>query len=175
MGSSPEGVITIRRAEPDDYEGFAWVFEGATAQSETLQMPFPSKEAWRKRLAEIPPGAHRLVALIDGKQVGNAGLDPAHQSPRRAHAAGLGISVHDDYQGRGVGKALMQAILDLADRWTPFTRIELTVYADNARAIALYKSFGFEAEGTLRKHTLRNGIYVDTLAMARLREKSGSG
>lgn len=171
MGSSPEGEILIRRAEPEDYEGFAAVFEGATAQSETLQMPFPSREAWRKRLAEIPPGAHRLVALIDGKQVGNAGLDPAHRSPRRAHAAHLGISVHDDYQGRGVGKALMQALIDLADLWTPYTRIELGVYSDNARAIALYKSFGFEEEGRFKAHSLRNGVYVETLAMARIRPK----
>ncbi len=171
MGSSPEGAITIRRAEPEDYEGFAAVFAGASAQSETLQMPFPSRELWRKRLAEAPPGAHRLVALIDGRQVGNAGLDPAHSSQRRAHAAHLGIAVHDDFQGRGVGKALMQALLDLADRWTPFTRIELTVYADNARAIALYKRFDFEEEGLHKRYALRDGQYVDSLAMARIRPK----
>ncbi len=66
MGSSPEGAILIRRAEPGDYEGFAYVFEGASAQAETLQMPFPSREIWKKRLAEVPTGAHRMVALLDG-------------------------------------------------------------------------------------------------------------
>jgi putative acetyltransferase len=171
MGSSPEGAILIRRAEPGDYEGFAAVFEGATAQSETLQMPYPSRESWKKRLAEPAPGDHLLVALIDGRMVGNAGLHPAHASPRRAHAANMGIAVHDDFQGRGVGKALMRAIIDFADQWTPYTRIELGVYADNARAIALYKRFGFEPEGTFRMHTLRNGEYVDTLCMARIRPR----
>ena len=61
--------------------------------------------------------------------------------------------MHDDFQGRGVGKALMQALLDLADSWTPYTRLELTVYADNARAIALYKQFGFDEEGVLQGAT----------------------
>jgi putative acetyltransferase len=171
MGSSAEEVIRIRRAEPGDYEGFAWVFTGASAQAETMQVPFPSVEAWRKKLAEAPPGSYQLVAEIDGRIVGNAGLFPAHQSPRRAHAAHLGIAVHDDYHGRGVGRALISALVDLADRWLPVTRIELTVHADNARAIALYKSLGFQVEGTYRSYTLREGTYVDALAMARLRPK----
>jgi putative acetyltransferase len=172
MGSSPEGVIVIRRAEPGDYEGFAWVFEGATAQSETLQLPYPSRDAWRKRLADNDSDAHRLVALIEGKIVGHAGFHAPHPSPRRAHVAYFGMSVHDDYQGRGVGKALIRTALDLADRWTPVTRMELTVYADNARAIALYKQAGFEQEGYFRQHTLRDGRYVDTIAMARIRPKA---
>lgn len=171
MGSLPDGTITIRRAEPGDYEGFASVFEGATAQAQTMQIPFPSREAWKKRIADPPPNSHQLVAIIDGRQVGNTGIFPSHHSPRRAHAAHFGISVHDDFQGRGVGRALMQAIVDLADRWTPYTRLELTVFADNARAIALYKSFGFVEEGVHKAYVLRDGEYVDALCMARLRPK----
>lgn len=171
MESSADGPIRIRRAEPGDAEGFAAVFDGTTAQSETLQLPYASREQWRKRLAEPAAGSHLLVAEISGVQVGNTGLSPAHHSPRRAHAAHLGITVHDQYQGRGVGKALLTAILDLADRWTPYTRIELGVYADNARAIALYKQFGFVEEGLHKAHALRNGVYVDTVPMARIRPK----
>lgn len=170
MGSSADSVIRIRRAEPEDYEAWAAVFEGATAQSETLQVPYPSRDQWRKRLAETPPGAHRLVALFENVLVANAGLHP-FDTPRRAHAAHFGIAVRDDHQGRGVGTALITAILDLADKWTPYTRIELGVYADNARAIALYKKFGFVEEGLSRAHTLRGGVYVDVTSMARLRSK----
>jgi len=47
-------------------------------------------------------------------------------------------------------------------------RLELTVYADNARAIALYESLGFRHEGRHVGYALRDGHYVDALSMARL-------
>jgi putative acetyltransferase len=62
----------------------------------------------------------------------------------------------------------MQALCDYADRWLGLRRIELQVYADNARAIALYRRFGFEHEGTHRAYALRDGQLVDSLSMARL-------
>jgi putative acetyltransferase len=43
------------------------------------------------------------------------------------------------------------------------------VYTDNAAAIALYKKFGFEIEGTHRRYAFRNGEYVDAYSMAHLR------
>ena len=86
---------------------------------------------------------------------------------RRRHACVLGISVIGHAQGKGVGSALMKALIDYADNWTTFLRIELTVYADNTNAIALYKKFGFEQEGVLRNYSLRNGRFDDVITMAR--------
>ncbi|HEX4946421.1 MAG TPA: GNAT family N-acetyltransferase, partial [Blastocatellia bacterium] len=48
-------------------------------------------------------------------------------------------------------------------------RMELTVYTDNAAAIALYQKFGFEIEGTQRKAAFRDGVFVDTFLMARVK------
>jgi putative acetyltransferase len=79
------------------------------------------------------------------------------------------MAVHDAYAGRGAGTALMAAIVDLADNWLQLRRLELNVYADNARAVALYERFGFEREGLMRAYAWRNGEYVDSVAMARLR------
>ena len=62
----------------------------------------------------------------------------------------------------------MQALCDYADRWMGVLRIELTVYVDNAAAIALYRKFGFEIEGRYRGYALRDGALVDAFAMARL-------
>jgi putative acetyltransferase len=83
----------------------------------------------------------------------------------------VGMGVRDDFQGKGVGTALMAAIVDLADNWLNVFRLELTVYTDNERAIALYKKFGFQIEGTHRAYALRAGEYVDSHAMARIRPK----
>ncbi len=109
----------------------------------------------------------RLVAIVEGKVVGSLGLE--RFEGRRAHAATFGMAVHDDFTGRGVGTVLMQAMIDQADRWLGLTRLELTVWSDNDRAIALYERFGFEREGVLRAYAWRDGACVDALAMARLR------
>jgi putative acetyltransferase len=76
--------------------------------------------------------------------------------------------VRDDWQGRGVGTKLMEALIDLADNWLGALRVELTVYTENERALKLYRRFGFEIEGTYRGYSLRAGAYTDTYAMARL-------
>ena len=100
--------------------------------------------------------------------IGGLGLHPAGTAVRRRHAMYLGITVVGDWQGRGVGDLLMAAAIEQADRWLGVLRLELTVYADNTRAIALYRRHGFEMEGTLRAFALRDGVYVDAYAMARI-------
>jgi L-phenylalanine/L-methionine N-acetyltransferase len=163
-------TITVRAAEPGDYEAIRETMAQPRAQAQTLQLPLPSAEMWKKRLAETPAGDHILVAEINRKVVGNLGLQAASKAQRRRHVASLGMAVHDDYHSRGVGSALMKAALDLADNWLQYTRIELTVYTDNEPAIALYKRFGFEMEGTLKQYAFRNGVMVDAYAMARLKK-----
>ena len=136
-----------------------------------MQLPMPTREHWRKRLSETPEGHYIFVACAGEEIVGNAGLHPAAPTPRRAHALILGIAVPGPWQGQGVGKALMGTLVDFADRWLPVTRLELTVFTDNERAIALYRRFGFEGEGTHRQYALRDGRHADVFAMARLRPK----
>lgn len=98
--------------------------------------------------------------------IGLAGLH-VRLLPRNRHTAELGIMVHNDFHGKGVGSKLMQTLIDLADRWLILKRIDLTVYPDNHAAIKLYKKFGFVIEGTLKYAAIRNGKYDDVLTMAR--------
>jgi L-phenylalanine/L-methionine N-acetyltransferase len=165
------GPITIRRARASDADAFARLFAGESAFAGTLQMPYSTADVWRRRLEsyEAQPNEHLvLVAEVGGEVVGNAGLHRQTGSPRRQHAASLGLVVDEPLRGRGVGRSLIAAVVDSADRWTGVLRIELTVFTDNARAIALYRHFGFEIEGTLRAYALHDGIYADALTMARL-------
>ena len=164
-----ERAIVVRRAEIADAPAIAKTFAASSAYAETLQLPFPSTSAWQKRVSEIGSDDYVLVAEIDGEVVGNAGLHPVSKSPRRRHAGTIGMAVRDDWHGRGVGTALMAAIVDLADNWLGYRRLELTVYTDNVAAVALYRKFGFEMEGTLREYSYRDGEYVDAYTMARLR------
>ncbi|MEO8104155.1 MAG: GNAT family N-acetyltransferase [Betaproteobacteria bacterium] len=162
--------IKIRAAEPDDYPAIRETMMQPRAQSETLQVPFTSLEVFRKRAAELPATDHILVAELDGTIVGNVALIGAGRHARRRHVASLGITVHDAWAGKGVGSAMMQAALELADSWLQYTRIELTVFTDNGAAIALYQKFGFDIEGTLRRYAFRRGEFVDVYTMARLKK-----
>lgn len=167
---APLSEILIRHAEPDDYVAVHEIYRGPKAYAGTLQLPYPSLEMWRRRLAETAAGRYNLVAVVEGRVVGQLGLNTYPHHPRRVHAASLGMGVHDDWQGRGVGSALLGACIELADKWLNLRRLELEVYADNEPAIRLYERHGFEREGCLRAHAFRDGRYVDAYAMARLRD-----
>jgi putative acetyltransferase len=161
--------VSVRHAEPEDYEAMHRIMSGPKAAAGTLQLPLQSAEAWRKRLAEPPEGLILLVACVEGEVVGNLGLETFPNRPRMRHVGSIGMAVRDDWQGKGVGTALMGAALDLADNWLNLTRVELRVYVDNSAAVALYKRFGFEIEGTHRCYAFRDGEFVDAYSMARLR------
>lgn len=109
-----------------------------------------------------------LVAELDGKVVGMVGVHP-FKSARQRHTACLGMMVRTEYQGQGIGKKLLENILDLADNWLMLVRIELDVTSDNERAIHLYNSFGFELEGKKKYSIIKDGKYADLLMMARYR------
>jgi L-phenylalanine/L-methionine N-acetyltransferase len=128
--------ITVRHSEPEDYIALHRIFSGPRAIAGTLQMPFPRAEMWRERLAETPEGLYSLVACVEGEVVGSLGLETSPARWRMRHVGSIGMAVRDDWQGKGVGTALMEAALDLADNWLNLTRIELTVYADNAAGTA---------------------------------------
>ena len=164
----PPDDILIRAMEPADIPAVAEVLSQPRAVWGTLQPPFVSIDARQKRQAENGPGDAGLVALIEGRVVGSIGLhrDRPH---RRSHVASLGMAVHDAHAGRGVGRALLAAVIDLAEKWWNIRRLELNVYVDNHRAIALYERFGFEREGVHRAYAWRDGAYVDSLSMARVR------
>jgi putative acetyltransferase len=169
MKKPKRSKIEVRAIELPDVDALTQLFTHRNAYSQTLQLPFQSSEVWRKRLATNDDTQIGLVATVAGEVVGNIGLT-RFTRPRRAHVGEIGMAVRDDWQGNGVGSALLEAALDLADNWLGMRRIELHVHADNERAIALYRKFGFELEGTHRAYAIRDGVYVDSLSMARLIE-----
>ncbi|BAD41405.1 GNAT family N-acetyltransferase [Symbiobacterium thermophilum] len=161
--------IRIRMARPSHAEAFAQIMTQPKVYYGTLQLSHTTPESWQKRLeSNDPQHDYVLVAEVEGKVVGNLGLHRSRH-PRTLHVASLGMSVHDAHQGQGIGRALMAAAIDAADRWLNILRIELEVYPDNERAIKLYESFGFVVEGRKRMAAFRDGQYVDTLVMGRIR------
>jgi L-phenylalanine/L-methionine N-acetyltransferase len=159
--------LMIRAREADDCEQLAELANLPKVRWGTLQLPFVSKEQRRKTIESSPDGMTAIVGVVDGRIVGSAAVKKLRG--RRGHVGEVGICVHDDFHGRGIGSALMAALTDASDNWLNLRRLELTVYVDNEPAIRLYKKFGFEVEGTRRGDAFRAGTFVDSYAMARLR------
>jgi L-phenylalanine/L-methionine N-acetyltransferase len=161
--------ILIRAACPEDAADIAEIATQPQVVWGTLQLPAQTVAGWRKRLeGNDPSSSYVLAAVVAGKVVGLASLHWGTR-PRTRHMASLGMFVHDAYQGRGIGTLLMEALIDAADRWLGLVRVELEVYPDNERAVRLYERFGFQVEGRKRLNTWRDGRYVDSLVMGRLR------
>lgn len=162
---------SIRRAAAEDYEAFHRILSGPKVIWGTIQLPYSLPEMWRKRLAEPPDGMYMLLAWAEAEAVGEITLQTFPNRPRRKHVGTIFMAVRDDWQGRGVGTALLKAAVELADQWLALTRLELDVYTDNAAALRLYQNFGFEIEATYRQFAFRAGAFADTYGMARFKRE----
>jgi L-phenylalanine/L-methionine N-acetyltransferase len=164
----PADAVTIRSAEPADAPAVSALLGRIGTFEGTLQLPDVPVASRVEAIARYEPTGIKLVAIGEGELVGMAGLHPVHPGLRRAHVRGLGIAIAPEWQGRGVGRRMMERLLAWADNWGGVLRIELTVHEDNERAVALYRSLGFVEEGQHRGYALKNGRYVDAYTMARL-------
>lgn len=161
------GEVVIRPIRPEDAES-AYVLRVLPSVIDgTLALPSTRITDTRRRIESLGPDDHTFVAVLDGQVVGMAGLHV--KSGKLRHTGSLGIMVHDQFQGRGIGRKLMEALLDIADNHLGLARVELEVFPDNHRAIRLYESLGFEHEGRRRKAVWRHGELQDDLIMARVR------
>src|SRR2546421_6118216 len=148
--------IKIRATEPTDVDALHEIFSCPGVTANTLQLPWRSTEFTRERFGQARPDSYGLVAVVDGRVVGNLGLHIV-QNARRRDVGALGMSVHDAFQNRGIGSALMAAMVELADNWLRPRRLQLEGWTDNHPAIHLYEKFGFVIEGTGRQFARRAG------------------
>lgn len=115
--------------------------------------------------------------LVDGaaeRLIGFASLNCSDLA-RSRHVGGIGMMVSEKFQRRGVGRALLVALLSIADDWLALVRVELDIYLDNVAAITLVERFGFEREGVARCAAVRDGRFVDLLHMGRIRPAPSVG
>ncbi|SIO56165.1 putative acetyltransferase [Burkholderia sp. GAS332] len=165
--SLPEG-LTLRALRVADVEQFHAMLQLPVVVNGNPHVPFQTLASTREYLEKREAPEILIAATVGDTLVGEAELTPF--KGRRAHAASLGIGVHDEWHRHGIGTALMTELLDLADNWLGLRRLELEVFADNHAPLALYRKFGFEIEAHQRGAVLRRGVLIDCYFMARLRE-----
>ena len=142
----------LRNGEEKDGAEALAVFTATHAQTEFL-LTYPEEI----RMSAEEEGAYlkgkeeslrevEIVAVVDQKIVGTAGIDEAGKQFKASHRADFGIAIDQAYWGLGIGKALTKACIDCA-RKAGYAQIELNVVAENKAAVRLYESAGFQEYG----------------------------
>ena len=167
------GFLTIRHAEPADAAAvLSYVREVMTDSPwiattlDDFTMTEAQEREWISQRRDAP-GSLFLVAELDGAIIGALGFENRHRV-RERHRGELGMTVAADWRGRGVGEALLAALIDWAEANPVVERLGLQVVPENEPAVGLYRKLGFEEEGRLRgAMKLAPGEYADVILMAR--------
>lgn len=125
----------------------------------------PEQESEFLARKEADPRELELCAVVDGRIVGTAGLESLGRFDKVRHRAEFGISVLRAYWGMGIGRVLTEACIACA-REAGYAQLELDAVADNAAALALYRSLGFIEYGrNPRGFRSRSGRWQELVLM----------
>lgn len=161
--------LTVRPAMPEDAAGLIAFSKIVGTETDFLSF---GEEGWR--VSEDEEADYIAAALYDERRclligtvddviVGMIGIDPAGRG-RTGNNGTLGIAIVKECWHLGIGSIFMVLAREFAQN-AGYHKIELEVRADNARAISLYRRFGFEECGRRREHMLVEGTYHDMLVM----------
>ncbi|MTH54958.1 GNAT family N-acetyltransferase [Bacillus mangrovi] len=113
------------------------------------------------------PAGTQILALENDRVAGYITSKPPTSLPSNRHVLDMAIGIHTDCQGKGVGRRLMEYMLQTA-RGQGVRKISLRVLSSNEKAIAFYRANGFKEEGRLHEEFLLDGKYVDDVLMYRM-------
>lgn len=137
----------------------------------------PEKVADQLESRAANPGAVSVLAYHEGVIVGSADVQSRATRRRIAHRGDIGLGVLPAWQGKGIGRLLMERLI----RWAgeadvPIRKLELAVFEPNIPARRLYESLGFAEEGRTRGFVrMPGGIYLDAIRMGLWVEPGGYG
>src|SRR5262245_53502045 len=162
------GDIGIRSAAPDDAEAICLIYnQGITDRVATLETELRSPGERRAWLAARGPRHPVLVAVADGRVVGWASLNSFNARPAYDHVADFSVYVERGWRGRGVGRRLLERIIETG-RGLAYHKLVLSAFPWNAAGLALYERMGFQRVGVYREMGRLDGRWVDTLVMEKL-------
>lgn len=145
-------ICELRNAEGKDAAAFLAYFIQCHGETDYLTTypdeteQDPGKAAERLQATAESASDIEILALVDGKVVGSAGIGMLRDRDKLRHRAEFGISILKEYWRLGIGNALARACIDCAKQ-AGFLQLELEVVAENAGAIRLYEKHGFTEYG----------------------------
>ena len=161
--------LVVRDAAEADLGAVARIYahyvERALATFE--EIPPTREEMLARRRKALESGAPYLVAEIDGEVVGYCYAAPYHARPAYRHTLEDSVYVAPELGGRGVGGALLRALLARCEAGPWRQMVAIIGDSGNLASIALHRRCGFEPVGTLRSVGFKLGRWVDTPIMQR--------
>ena len=165
MTAEARNRVHLRGPRRSDAAALADLMSGEGVVHGLSVVPFISEHEVERMFAALDT-RYWLIAEYGGAPAGWAFLEWGRGRWRQI--ASLGIGVADGQIGRGLGRRLMQTILQVGFGYLGLHKIELVVYVDNLTAVTLYESLGFTHEGTKRGNAMRDGMFVDAHVMSLL-------
>ena len=102
-----------------------------------------------------------IIAVIDGKVVGDAGIDPVGNREKNRHRADFGISVLKEHWGKGIGTEACKAVIDFGFQVLDLHKIYARHFVSNPASGRVMQKSGMEYEGTQKSHDYKDGRYED--------------
>jgi len=154
-------MVEIRPMQPEDWPAVAEIFvEGIATRGATFETEAPSYESFDAG----HHAAHRFVAVEDGRVVGWVALAPTSARACYAGVAESSVYIAESARGRGVGRALMEALVASAETagiWT----IHAGMFPENVASVALHESLGFRLVGRFERIAQLDGAWRDTVLL----------
>ena len=154
-------MVEIRPMQPEDWPAVAEIFvEGIATRGATFETDAPSYASFHAG----HHAAHRFVAVEDGRVVGWVALAPTSARACYAGVAESSVYIAESARGRGVGRALMEALVASAETagiWT----IHAGMFPENAASVALHESLGFRLVGRFERIAQLDGAWRDTVLL----------
>ena len=168
-------MIPVRPIRNEDAPGFRAALDAVCRERRYLAaLEAPSEERVAAFVGRnVERGFPQFVAESEGRIVGWCDAIPGDAAAGTAHVGSLGMGVIREFRGRRIGRRLLGATIRMA-REIGLAKVELSVYASNAPAIALYWKHGFAEEGRKRRGRCVDGVYDDVLLFALMLEPDES-
>ncbi|MET0851526.1 MAG: arsinothricin resistance N-acetyltransferase ArsN1 family A [Candidatus Rokuibacteriota bacterium] len=160
--------LVVRDAVAADAAAICEIYnQGIEDRIATLETELRTPDERRAWLAARGPRHPVLVAVAAGPVVGWASLNAFNPRPAYDHVADLSVYVERAWRGRGVGRRLLERLIE-AGRALGYHKLVLSAFPWNGAGVALYERMGFQRVGVYREMGRLDDRWVDTLIMEKL-------
>ena len=155
--------VDVEPMEPTDWEWVRAIYlEGVASGQATFEVEAPSWDQWDAAHCHFA----RLVARSGGRVVGWAALSPVSNHCVYGGVAEVSVYVAEQARGRGVGRALLQALVEASEQASIWT-LQAGIFPENAASVALHRNCGFREVGRRERLGRMNGVWRDVLLLER--------